>query len=94
MDVDEAVGWTSAETEVDKYDHYINAELQLPDNYGMKWMTRVRQRLHGADVNPEGTGNYREWVDHTEYEIEFFDWSTSKLTVNIISKNTLSQVDS
>ena len=32
MNMDEAVDCTSAEIEVDMHDHYIGAELQIPDN--------------------------------------------------------------
>ena len=49
-------------------------------------MTRVHQILRNADVNPEGTGNYRAWAFHTDYEIELFYGSNFKLTMNIIAK--------
>ena len=94
VDVDEVVEWTSTETEADTYDKYIDSELQIPDADGMKWMARFRQILRDVDVNPEVTGNYRAWEDHIEYEIEFCDRSTSKITENVISKNMLSMVDS
>ena len=42
MGVDESVDWNSTKTKADKYDNYICAELQLPDQDGIKWMTRVR----------------------------------------------------
>ena len=53
----------------------------------MKRVGKVQQILHDVYGNAEGTGNYRAWEDHTYNEIEFFDESTSKLTVNIISEN-------
>ena len=53
VDVDEAVDCTSTETDVHAYDHYIDAELQLPDKDAMKRMTRVCQILRNADGNPE-----------------------------------------
>ena len=69
VDVDEYFDFTSVKTEADVYARYIGAELKLPDKYSMKRMEIVRQRLHDAGVNPDGTGNYRSWADHTEYEI-------------------------
>ena len=51
----------------------------------MNPMSGVCQRLRDAHDNPEGTGNYRTKSDHTEYDIEFCDESTSKLTANSIS---------
>ena len=60
----------------------------------MKCMARVCQILCNTYGNPEGTDNYRVWKDHTEYEIGFFDGSTSKLTANAIYEDMLSQVDS
>ena len=52
----------------------------------MNQMEIVRQILRNADVNPEGTGNYRAWAFHTDYEIELFYGSNFKLTMNIIAK--------
>ena len=49
-------------------------------------MARVCQILHNADGNIQGTGNYRAWEDHTEYEVGFCDGSTSKVTVDIIAE--------
>ena len=86
MDVDEAVDCTSAETEADTHDQHIGSELQLNDKDVTKHVTRVLQWLYNADGNPDGNGNYRAWVDHTNYEIEFCDGSTSKLNTNIIAK--------
>ena len=60
----------------------------------MKKMTRVHQILHSKYGNNDCTGNYRAWEYHTDYEIEFFYGSTSKLTANIIAEKMLSQVDS
>ena len=90
----EAAESTSAETESDMYDQYIGGKLQIPDKDEMKRTERFRQILCNVYGNPEGTGNYRARSDHTENEIGFFDGSTSKLTMNIISENMLSQVDS
>ena len=64
----------------DNYNQYIGAELQITDKDVMKKMEKFWWRLRYADENPEGTGNYIAWVDHTEYEIELCDGSTSKLT--------------
>ena len=72
LDVDEAVDFTSAETEEDTFDQYIGAGLQLPDKDGMKQTTRVCQILCDAYGNPEGNVNYRSWLDHTDHEIEFY----------------------
>ena len=52
----------------------------------MNWMTRVCQILRYAYGNTEGTGNYRLREDHTEYEIEFLNGLTSKITANNISE--------
>ena len=41
--------------------------------YGIKQMERVCQVLYDADGSPEGTVNYRDWLDHNDYEIEFCD---------------------
>ena len=60
----------------------------------MKRVTRFCQILCNAYHNTEIAGNYRARLDHTEYEIEFCDGPTSKLTTNIISENMLSQVNS
>ena len=82
----EDVECTSTETEEDKYDPYIGFELQLLNKSAIKRMARVWKIFLNADGNPEVTGNYKVWVDHTEYEIGFCDGSTSKPTANIISK--------
>ena len=86
MYVDGVVDCTNTEKEVDTYDHYIGAELQLSYKIGMERMARVRKRLSNTDGNTEGTGNYRAWVYNNEYEIEFCDVSTSKITTNIFSE--------
>ena len=93
MNMDEAVDCTSAEIEVGTHDHYIGAELQIPDKILIKRMARLRQIFRDSYGNPEGTGKYRAWVYDTDYEIGFFDVSTSKLTVNIVAENMLSQVN-
>ena len=59
----------------------------------MNQMATVVQILRNADGNPEVTGNYRAWADHTEGELEFCDQSTSKLTANIIAKNMFYHID-
>ena len=94
VDVYEANECTSTENQADTYDQYIGAESQLTNKDGVQSMERDRKILHCAYGNPEGNGNYRLWEEHTEYEIEFCDGSTSKLTVHIISENMLYQVNS
>ena len=79
--------------EVDTNDHYIGAELHIPDNILMKRMARVCQIFSYLDGNPEGTGKYRAWVYDTDDEIGFCGVSTSKLTANIVSEKMLSQVN-
>ena len=92
--MDKAVECTNASIKADTYDYYIGAELQLPKYYIIKWMARVYQILHDADVNSEVTGNYRVWTDHTKYKTGFIYGSTSKLTANDIYENMFSMVDS
>ena len=94
VDMNQDVECNIAETEADTYDQYTVAELELPDKDGMKRMKRVLQRLRDADVNTDCIGKYRAWADHYKYVIGFCDGSTSKLIVNIIAENMLSQVDS
>ena len=69
MYVDGVVDCTNIEKEVDTYDHYIGAELQLPDKAVLNQMTRVLRILCNIDGNPEAIGNYRAWADRNEYEI-------------------------
>ena len=64
---------------------YIGDELQLPNKDRMKCMVIVCQIYLHTDFNPEGTGNYRVWEDHTEYTIEMFHEPTSKLTAKTIA---------
>ena len=92
-EADDIVRGANKDEESSTYDQYIGVEVQLPDNKGVNRMARVRKRIRDENNNPEDGGSYKPWADHSTYEVEFADGTTSVLTANIIAQNMLSQVD-
>ena len=92
-EADDIVRGANEDEESSTYDQYIGVEVQLPDNKGVNRMARVRKRIRDENNNPEDGGSYKPWADHSTYEVEFADGTTSVLTANIIAQNMLSQVD-
>ena len=65
----------------------------LPDRKGDKLMEKFRKLIKYDDIIT-GEDRYNAMHDKSEYEVEYTDGTTEKLTANITSESVLSQVDS
>ena len=81
------------ERAANSYDQYIGDEVVPPNRRGEKLIEKVRKRIRYYDTST-GEGNYNAICDKSLYKIEYPDGNTEQLSVNIIAKNMLSQVES
>lgn len=75
---------------ISTYDQYIGADVLIHDSKDLSRMARVIKKIE--DRNPEN--NQNPLLDHSIYEIEYYDGNTERVTANSIAESMLSQVDS
>ena len=65
----------------------------LINQKGDKIIGNIRKSINYDEIST-GEGHYNDTQEKYVYEVDYTDGRTEKLTANIISENTLSQVDS
>ena len=83
--VDEIIDNSDEEMVTNSYDHYIGAEVVLPDRKGEKLMGKFRKRVRYDDTST-GEGNYNAMHDKSLYEVYYPDGTTEQLAANIIAE--------
>ena len=84
----------NSEKDVDTYNRFFGAEVCLPDKLGKKIIARVLTCVKDNKGNPRGSEHQDSFADHSLYEVLFPNGQMEELTLNIISENMLSKVDS
>ena len=91
--MEDVVNQEDSEKAVDTYDHFVEAEVCLPDERGRKIMARFTKRVKDNKGNPRKIEHPALFADHSLYEVSFTNGQTEELTANVIYENMLSQVD-
>ena len=82
----------NSEKAVDTYDHFVEAEVCLPDERGRKIMARFTKRVKDNKGNPREIEHPASFSDHSLYEVPFTNVQMEDITANEIAENMLSQV--
>jgi hypothetical protein len=78
--------------DVDAYDPYLNAEVELPVQ-GEMITGRVKRRKRDAEGNLVGRADAHPLLDTREYVVEFPDGREAEYAANLIATNMIAQCD-
>ncbi|KAI2505177.1 Reverse transcriptase (RNA-dependent DNA polymerase) [Fragilaria crotonensis] len=78
--------------DVDTYDQYIGAEVELPIG-GRMMNAKVRGRKRMADGSVVGRANPNPILDTRTYEVEFPDGQIAEMAANVIAQNMYAMCD-
>ena len=80
------------EGDVDTYDQYVGAEVELPIG-GRMVNAKVRGRKRMADGSVVGRANLNPILDTRTYEVEFPDGQIAEMAANVIAQNMYAMCD-
>ena len=80
------------EFDVDAYDPYLNAEVQLPIS-GEMLTGKVSRRKRDADGNLIGKAHHHPLLDSRLYLVEFPDGKEAEYAANLIAESMIAQCD-